>query len=110
MLTSILRTIVPYLWGTFIGWALALVPVLEPLRADLMAYGDAAVPIIAVILATAWYALWRWLEKKLPPWLTRVLLGSALAPTYVNANANTIPGEVVDDWHAVESPKHSTEN
>ncbi|MCU6481305.1 hypothetical protein [Arthrobacter sp. A2-55] len=107
MLTSILRTIVPYLWGTFIGWALALVPVLEPLRADLLAYGDAAVPIIAVVLATAWYALWRWLEGKLPPWLTRILLGSALAPTY--ANVHTIAGEVVDDWHLVVSPKHSTE-
>jgi len=108
VLTSILRTIVPYLWGTFIGWALALVPVLEPLRADLLAYGDAAVPIIAVILAAAWYALWRWLEPRLPDWLTRILLGSAKTPTY--ANANTIPGEVVDDWHTVESPKHSTDN
>lgn len=83
MLTSILRTVIPALWGSFIGWVLAVVPVLEPLRADLIAYGDLAVPIITAVLIGAWYAFWRWLEPRLPDWLTRILLGSAKAPVYV---------------------------
>lgn len=82
MLTSILRTVVPALWGSVIGWALTIVPVLEPLRADLLAYGDLAVPVIGAAIIGGWYALWRWLEPKLPDWLTRVLLGSASAPVY----------------------------
>ena len=99
MLTSILRTIVPALWGSFIGWALALVPVLEPLREQLLGYGDLAAPIVGALIIGAWYALWRKLEPRLPDWLTRILLGSAKTPSY--SNANTIPGEVVEDWHEV---------
>lgn len=45
MLTSILRTVVPAFWGSWIGWILASVPALEPLRANLLAYGDLAVPV-----------------------------------------------------------------
>ena len=86
MLISILRTIVPALWGSVIGWALTLLPVLEPLRADLLAYGDFAVPVIAAVIIGGWYALWRWLEPLLPDWLTRILLGSAQAPVYVESN------------------------
>lgn len=82
MLISILRTIVPALWGSVIGWALTLLPVLEPLRADLLAYGDFAVPVIAAVIIGGWYALWRWLEPLLPDWLTRILLGSAKSPVY----------------------------
>lgn len=82
MFTSILRTIVPALWGSFIGWLLTLVPVLEPLREDLLAYADVLLPIISAVLIGAWYAFWRWLEPRLPDWLTRITLGSAKAPVY----------------------------
>ena len=82
MLTSILRTVVPLLWGSFIGWLLGLIPALEPLRETLLGYGDFAVPFIGALITGAWYALWRWLEPRLPDWLTRILLGSAKAPTY----------------------------
>lgn len=96
MLISILRTIVPALWGSVIGWALTLLPVLEPLRADLLAYGDFAVPVIAAVIIGGWYALWRWLEPKLPDWLTRILLGSAQAPVYVESNGRHEATEA--DW------------
>ncbi|NVM97841.1 hypothetical protein [Arthrobacter sp. SDTb3-6] len=107
MLTPILRTIVPALWGSFIGWALALLPILEPLRGQLLAYGDLAVPVISAVIIGAWYALWKWLEPKLPGWLTRILLGSAKTPTYLTAD--TIPGEVLEDWHEVTRPRHTAE-
>lgn len=89
MFTSILRTVVPYLWGSFVGWLLSLVPILEPLRADLLEYGDAAVPIVGAVLAGAWYALWRWLEPRLPAWLTRAFLGSAQRPIYDGQSAKS---------------------
>ncbi|GGJ55581.1 hypothetical protein [Glutamicibacter ardleyensis] len=82
MLISILRTFIPYVWGIVVGSLLSAVPVLEPLREQLLAYGDLAVPVIAAILAGLWYTLWRWLEPKLPVWLVRVVLGSAQAPSY----------------------------
>lgn len=94
MLTSILRTVVPYVWGTFIGWVLSLLPILEPLREELLAKGDAAVPVVSLIIIAAWYVLWRKVEPFLPDWLTRILLGSAQAPTYAK---NAIIGEVVVD-------------
>lgn len=113
MITSILRTLVPALWALLIGKALVLVPALEPLRADLLAYGDWLAVFLSVALIGAWYAFWRWLEPRLPDWLTRAVLGSAKAPTYLTEN--TVPGEVVEDgeltaeYHDVDRPKHSAE-
>lgn len=82
MFTSILRTIVPALWGSFIGWLLGLLPILEPHREALLEYGTPLSAIVAAVLIGAWYAFWRWLEPRLPDWLTRAVLGSAKTPTY----------------------------
>lgn len=82
MFTSILRTIVPALWGSFIGWAIGLLPALEPHREALLEYGTPLSAIIAAVLIAAWYAFWRWLEPRLPDWLTRAVLGSAKTPVY----------------------------
>lgn len=87
MLISILRTVVPALWGSFIGLLLSLFPVLEPLRGDLDGYAEVLVPIIAAVLIGLWYALWRKLEPMLPPWLVTVVLGSAKAPIYTGQTA-----------------------
>lgn len=109
MLTSVLRTVVPALWGAIIGWVLTILPVLEPLREQLLEYGSAAVPFIAALLIGAWYALWRKLEPRLPDWLTTILLGSAKTPVYPPAKVTSThaePGErvrgVVQDYE----PKH----
>ena len=82
MLTRILRTLVPSLWGSLIGLLVGAVPLLEPLRDQLLAYGDLLVPVIASVIIGAWYALWSWLEPRLPAWLVRILLGSAHKPEY----------------------------
>lgn len=82
MLISILRTFIPYAWGIIIGSVLSAVPVLEPLRDQLLAYGDLAVPVIALILSGLWYTFWRWLEPKIPAWIVRLVLGSAKTPIY----------------------------
>lgn len=105
MLTSILRTVVPVLWGSLIGWLLGLLPVLEPLRGSLLEYGDLLAPIMGAVLIAAWYAFWRWLEPKLPDWLTRAVLGSAKTPTYSGAGSAVVaPGlPVAAD---PDAPKH----
>lgn len=106
MLISILRTFVPYAWGIIIGAVLSAVPVLEPLREQLLASGDAAVPVIAAILAGAWYALWRWLEPKLPDWLTRAVLGSAKAPTYDAPTTDGDTDQTSPDQRADPNGRH----
>lgn len=104
LLTSILRTVVPYVWGLFITWLITLVPVLAPMENQLLGLAALALPIFAAVLSAAWYAFWRWLEPKLPDWLTRAVLGSAKAPVYPVAGSAVPPaGAFVEDSAA---PKH----
>lgn len=105
MLISVLRTIVPLIWGNIIAFILGVLPALEPLRDQLLGYGDLAVPAIAAILTAAWYTLWRWAEPRLPAWLTAVLLGSNKAPVYTaNFDATAVESgepDYLDHVHAV---------
>ena len=94
MLTAILRTVVPALWGSFIAWLVGLLPLLAPFQSDLTGLADIALPVITAVIIGAWYAFWRWLEPRLPDWLTRAVLGSAKTPTYGTADSG---------------PKHSTD-
>lgn len=82
LLTSLLRTLVPALWGSGIAWLIGVLPILAPLQADLNGLADILLPIITAVIIGAWYALWRWLEPRLPDWLTRAVLGSAKTPVY----------------------------
>lgn len=82
LLTSILRTIVPALWGSLVAWLLGIAPLLSPLEAHLLGVADVILPILTAVIIAAWYAFWRWLEPRLPAWLTRAVLGSAQSPTY----------------------------
>lgn len=112
MLTSILRTLVPALWGSFIAWLLTLVPALEPVREQLISISDLAVPVLTAVIIASWYALWRRLEPLLPGWLTAALLGSRHAPIYAK---DAIVGELVTDrsiidWHDAGKPKHSADD
>ena len=82
VLISVLRTVVPYVWGLFIGWLIVAVPVLQPLEEQLLGLAELALPIPIAVISAAWYALWRWAEPRLPVWLTRAVLGSAKTPEY----------------------------
>lgn len=84
--TSIIRTVVPSLWAVGLAWLASQVPALEPvLNAPGMAGLGAA---LAAAILGVWYALFRSIEAKLPPWLTVLVLGSNRPPTY--------DGQVVD--------------
>ncbi|MDQ0820439.1 hypothetical protein QFZ79_002731 [Arthrobacter sp. V4I6] len=82
LLTSILRTLVPALWGSLVAWLLGVAPLLAPLEAHLLGVADIILPILTAVIIGAWYAFWRWLEPRLPDWFTRAVLGSAQTPTY----------------------------
>lgn len=96
VLTAVLRTLVPALWGSFIAWLIGLLPILAPLQGQLEGLAELALPILTAVIVAAWYALWRWLEPRLPDWLTRAVLGSAKTPIYgsqvaaVNPETNVI--------------------
>lgn len=82
LLTAFLRTIVPALWGSFIAWLIGALPILAPLESQLAGLAELALPVITAVIIGAWYAFWRWLEPRLPDWLTRAVLGSAKTPSY----------------------------
>lgn len=82
MLTAILRTVVPALWGSFIAWLVGILPLLAPFQGDLTGLAQVALPVITAVIIGGWYAFWRWLEPRLPDWLTRAVLGSAKTPAY----------------------------
>lgn len=80
---SLIRTAVPAVWGAALVWATGYMP----LPADVVAVLDRADDVVLVPAAMAGlYAGFRWLESRrwMPQWLTRVLLGSATAPAYLN--------------------------
>lgn len=81
--TAWLRTVVPALWGSLVAWLLSLADYPEwtaPLT-DALASEGAAVLVTGAAIG-AWYALARWLEPRIPDWLTRIVLGAAATPTY----------------------------
>lgn len=91
-ITSVIRTVVPLLWGALVTYLITLVPavaqVVDP--ANVVGLG----PAVAAVLAGAWYALMRKIEPSLPAWLTVIVLGSNKTPTYAPAVA--APGPVAD--------------
>lgn len=82
MLTALLRTIVPALWGSLIAWLIGALPILAPLESDLLGLANVLLPIITAVIIGVWYAFWRWLQPRLPDWLVRAVLGSAKTPSY----------------------------
>ncbi|WP_457948326.1 hypothetical protein ACTAQI_20385 [Pseudarthrobacter sp. alpha12b] len=87
-LTAVLRTVIPSLWGSFITWAVLLLPVLAPLQDYLLSQSDvvttAVTSAVTAVVIGAWYATWRWLQPRLPVWLARAVLGSAKTPSYTS--------------------------
>lgn len=73
---ALLRTAVPSAWGAALGWLTSLGLHLSP---AVMGVGQWLVMSAAV---AAWYAVWHWIEGKLPPWFTRLVLGANTAPSY----------------------------
>ena len=78
---SYLRTIVPVLWGSLLGLALPSLPWLPPAVAQWLS-GEVVVSVVTAATIALWYVVWRKVEAHVPDWLTAIVLGSALTPTY----------------------------
>lgn len=77
-LTAWLRTVVPAAWS-------ALMVYLVTLGAPewlVDALGDAEHTLVVPLVLAAVYAVLRWVEPRVPPWVARLLLGSAVTPRY----------------------------
>jgi hypothetical protein len=84
---SWLRTTVPVLWGTVVAAILRtatphLPGDLGTALADWLG-SETTLALVTAAAIAAWYALWRWVEPRIPDWLTRLVLGSAQTPVYV---------------------------
>ncbi len=88
---SLLRTGVPIAWGYVLTWLVGLIPALQPMleRPEVIGLSNA----ITFALALGWYAVMRWVEPRLPAWLTRIVLGANAAPTYVEGTATAVVRE-----------------
>lgn len=103
---SHLRTIVPTLWGSLValllGWVAPHLPGdVGQLLADALG-GEAAVALVVAAAIAGWYALWRRVEPRIPDWLTRIVLGSASAPSYM-PEADVV-AVIADDGTTVAGP------
>lgn len=83
---SYLRTFVPIVWGAIVAqllaWAAPLLPGDVGASLDQLLSSEVALGFITAVAVAVWYWLWRLIEPRLPDWLTRLVLGSAAAPTY----------------------------
>jgi len=80
-LTSVIRTIVPSLWGTALAW-LVSVGVLDQAAAD--GPGVAVGGFLVTVCIGVFYIVARALEAQswFPRWASGILFGSAAAPAY----------------------------
>lgn len=79
--TAWLRTVVPAAWGSLVLWAVAQLPAIpESVQTWLMS--DATVAVVLALSIGLWYWVWTKIEGYMPPWLTRIVLGSNKTPSY----------------------------
>ena len=77
LLLSWTRTAVPIAWGIVLTFLATRAPAIHDLLDNQAVYAvvDGAVSLV-------WYGFWRWVEKHLPAWATRFVLGANTAPAY----------------------------
>ena len=84
-LRSVVRTAFPAAWSVFVLWLVSVG--LPQSFTDWLTSDQVVTQVVQVVSAAVVYAFIRWVEPHLPDWLTRVLLGSAKPPTYVEGQA-----------------------
>lgn len=90
---SYLRTAVPILWGSILGWLLTQFPGIPE---GLSNWLHSQVEVVVALSIFVWYAVWRWLEPRLPDGLTKLFLGSAQTPVYVGPQDTVVTIKEVD--------------
>ena len=82
-----LRTAVPIGWGALVAFLLSRFPSLHELLVN-----PAVTMVVTGAVVVAWYSLWRWLEPRLPAWLTILVMGYDRSPSYFT-------GEIYDNGY-----------
>ncbi|MFF5988128.1 hypothetical protein [Prauserella flavalba] len=83
-LTSWLRTVFPWAWSLLVAWLVSL-----GLPDAVTGWVSGLGTVVAdVAVGAVVYAFLRWVEPRMPDWLTRVFLGSAKPPIYAPRNAD----------------------
>ncbi|UJP39317.1 hypothetical protein [Cellulomonas palmilytica] len=95
-----LRTAVPALWGTLVAALLAVLAGHLPdniadALADVLA-SDVVLGLVVTLVIALWYWVWRRLERHLPLWLVRIVLGSVRTPVYALTPADAVLAEVAE--------------
>lgn len=85
---SWIRTGVPILWGYFLTFLATRAPAIHELLGNPYILGA-----VVGAVTLAWYALVRWLEPRLPAWLTRLVIGAATPPLYVEGRVLSVRTE-----------------
>lgn len=91
---SYLRTIVPVLWGSIVATILRVISPHLPgdvgqALADLLE-SELALSLVTAAGIAGWYWVWRRLERRIPDWLVRLVLGSARTPGYALPGAGGV--------------------
>lgn len=88
---SYLRTIVPTVWGALVVTVLPYLPgAVGATFADVLS-SELVLTLVVTVAIAAWYWLWRRLERHVPDWLVRLVLGSARTPGYALTPADQTP-------------------
>ncbi|AOS64764.1 hypothetical protein [Actinoalloteichus hymeniacidonis] len=74
---SLIRTVIPVWWGSLLAWLVSL-----GLPTGVITVAEEIGPLLVGLAIAIWYAIARWLESRLPPWLVRVLFGTTVVPEY----------------------------
>jgi hypothetical protein len=72
-----IRTAVPVAWGFGLTFLATRVPAVYAVLDNQHVYA-----VVDGLITVAWYGLFRAIEKHLPAWLTRFVLGANTAPVY----------------------------
>jgi len=100
---SYLRTIVPKAWGVVVGALLVWLGQHAPWAVDALDFLgidlNSPVVVLTVVGLTeaAWYWLWRRIEPHVPDALSRLAMGSARTPVYVNPSVYPVATYNTDD-------------
>lgn len=97
---SWIRTTVPVAWAALVTLLLEWWTSIPSEIADWIG-GEATVSVVTLVILAGWYALWRWLEPRLPTWLDKVLFGLSGSPVYSNGEVVKVEDHPV---HEDESP------
>ncbi len=100
LVISVLRTVVPALWGSLFGFLVLQVPGLEQVKNEFAAFGE----VVTVVLIGLWYFLARKAEPYLPTWLRALAMGFPASPAvYAPKPADVVVVDVAVDGGEVKS-------